>query len=61
MMGKGSKAWYEIYESRICEIEEEGDLGIPEKYRMGASSSHGVLMKTFLQIRLENIRHQNLT
>lgn len=39
MMGKGSKAWYEIYESRICEIEKEGDLGIPEKYRMGASTS----------------------
>lgn len=39
MMGKGSKAWYEIYESRICEIEEEDDLGIPENYRMGASTS----------------------
>lgn len=39
MMGKGSKAWYEIYERRICEIEEEDDLGIPEKYRMGASTS----------------------
>lgn len=39
MMGKGSKAWYGIYESRICEIEEEDDLGIPEKYRMGASTS----------------------
>lgn len=39
MMGKGSKAWYEIYEWRICEIEKEDDLGIPEDYRMGASSS----------------------
>lgn len=39
MMGKGSKAWYEIYERRICEIEKEDDLGIPEKYRMGASTS----------------------
>lgn len=39
MMAKASKAWYEIYERRICEIEEEDDLGIPEKYRMGASTS----------------------
>lgn len=36
MMAKGSKAWYEVYERRICEIEEEADLGIQEKYRMGA-------------------------
>lgn len=38
-MGKGSKSWYEIYEQKIYEIEEEDDLGIPEKYRMGASTS----------------------
>lgn len=39
MMGKGSKAWYEIYEQKIYEIEKEDDLEIPEDYRMGASSS----------------------
>lgn len=39
MMAKGSKAWYEVYERRICEIEEEADLKIPEKYRMGAACS----------------------
>ena len=32
MMAKGSKAWYEIYERRICNIED--DLAIPEIYRM---------------------------
>lgn len=36
MMAKGSKAWYEVYERHICEIEAEEDLGIPEEYRMGA-------------------------
>jgi len=36
MMAKGSKAWYEIYERRICDIEKESELGIPKKYRMGA-------------------------
>lgn len=36
MMAKGSKAWYEVYERRICEIEKEAELKIPEKYRMGA-------------------------
>ena len=32
MMAKGSKAWYEIYERRICNIEDA--LAIPEIYRM---------------------------
>lgn len=32
MMAKGSKAWYEIYERKICEIEE--DLQVREEYRM---------------------------
>lgn len=36
MMAKGSKAWYEIYERRIGDIETESELGIPEEYRMGA-------------------------
>ena len=35
MMAKSSKAWYEVYERRICEIEEEKDLNIPSKYQMG--------------------------
>ncbi|WP_082944167.1 RipA family octameric membrane protein [Alistipes provencensis] len=38
MMAKGSKAWYEVYERYIFEIErEETDgLRIPERYRLGA-------------------------
>lgn len=32
MMAKGSKAWYEVYERKICNIE--ADLCIPEIYRM---------------------------
>lgn len=38
MMAKGSKAWYEVYERYIFEIErEETDgLKIPERYRLGA-------------------------
>lgn len=36
MMAKGSKSWYEVYERRISEIEEEENLNIPEDYRMGA-------------------------
>lgn len=39
MMAKGSKAWYEVYERCICEIEEEKELNIPKKYRMGAECS----------------------
>ena len=36
MMAKGSKSWYEVYERRISEIEEEENFNIPEDYRMGA-------------------------
>ena len=36
MMAKGSKAWYEVYERRICDIEKEENLNIPSKYWMGA-------------------------
>lgn len=44
-LAKGAKAWIEIQEEMICEIEEEekGDdgeergLGIPDKFRMGKS------------------------
>lgn len=35
MMAKGSKAWYEVYEIKICEIEKEEDLEIEEEYSMG--------------------------
>ena len=34
MMAKGSKAWFEIYERRIMDIEKEDSLGIPTKYLM---------------------------
>lgn len=34
MMAKGSKAWYEIYEKKICKIEKE-ELKIPKCYQMG--------------------------
>ncbi len=34
MMAKGSKAWYEIYERRIQDIEAEKALKIHKKYRM---------------------------
>ena len=33
-MAKGSKAWFEVYERKICEIEDEEDLGIEGKYSM---------------------------
>ena len=38
MMAKGSKAWYEVYERYIFEIEREETEGlkIPERYRLGA-------------------------
>jgi hypothetical protein len=36
MMAKGSKAWYEVYEKKICDIEEQSELNIPEEFRMGA-------------------------
>lgn len=32
MMAKGSKAWYEVYERRICDIEKEENLNISSKY-----------------------------
>ena len=39
MMAKGSKAWYEVYESAITSFEKEKEyqkiLRIPEDYRMG--------------------------
>lgn len=37
-MAKGSKAWYEVYERYIFEIEQEEAEGlkIPERYRLGA-------------------------
>ncbi|WP_018464565.1 RipA family octameric membrane protein [Segatella paludivivens] len=34
MMAKGSKAWFEVYERRICEIEKEKELKICQKYAM---------------------------
>lgn len=36
MMTKGSKAWYEVYERRIGDIEQEENLKIPSRYRMEA-------------------------
>lgn len=33
-MAKGSKAWFEVYERKICEIEDEEDLGIMGDYSM---------------------------
>ncbi len=35
MMAKGSKAWYEVYEKKICEIEKSEELKIPEEHQMG--------------------------
>lgn len=35
MMAKGSKAWYELYETAICSIEREKNIDIPESYKMG--------------------------
>ena len=35
MMGKGSKAWYELYENAIWNVEREELIDIPEKYAMG--------------------------
>lgn len=34
MMAKGSKAWFEVYERKIIEIEKEEDLGIEGEYSM---------------------------
>lgn len=38
MMAKGSKAWFEIYERKIGDIEKEETLNIPENYRMQEDS-----------------------
>ena len=38
MMAKGSKAWYEIYERKIGDIEKKIILNIPEDYRMQGGS-----------------------
>ena len=35
MMAKGSKAWYEVYERKICKIEESKELNIPKEHQMG--------------------------
>ena len=34
-MAKGSKVWYEVYERKICKIEQESDLQIAKEYQMG--------------------------
>lgn len=39
MMAKGSKAWFEIYETRINEIESEEELDIDEKYTMKCANT----------------------
>jgi hypothetical protein len=40
MMGKGSKAWYEIYETAISAIEQEDELGMKNDYIMGNMQLH---------------------
>lgn len=67
MMAKGSKAWYEVYERRICDIESESELQINEHYRMGAdctphsvrnnlfSTSAGQYSVSRLNIRIGNL------
>lgn len=35
-MAKGAKAWFEVQERKICEIEESEELNIPLRFRMGA-------------------------
>ena len=35
---KGAKAWFGVHERKICEIEKEEELGIPERFRMGELS-----------------------
>ncbi len=34
MMAKGSKAWYEVYENKIFDIEKQSELKIPECHQM---------------------------
>lgn len=41
MMSKGSKAWYEIYEKKIYNIESE-KIGLPEKFCMSGGSPHSL-------------------
>lgn len=41
-MAKGAKAWFEVQERKICEIEEEEELAIPARFRMGALSYPGI-------------------
>lgn len=41
-MAKGAKAWFEVQERKICEIEEEEELAIPRRFRMGALSYPGI-------------------
>lgn len=38
---KGAKAWFGVHERKICEIEKEEELGIPERFRMGELSYPG--------------------
>ena len=49
-MAKGSKAWYEVYESRITNFEKEHQLqlGIPVGYRMGDFSNDDERMNNSL-------------
>lgn len=41
-MAKGAKAWFEVQERKICEIEEEEELAIPARFRMGTLSYPGI-------------------
>lgn len=34
-MAKGAKAWFEVQEHKICTIEDEEELAIPLRFRMG--------------------------
>lgn len=43
MMAKGSKAWYEVYEKKICEIERYDELKISKIHRMGLQCDPGDL------------------
>lgn len=40
-MAKGAKAWFEVQERNITEIETEAELEIPQKYQMGNLSYPG--------------------
>ena len=40
-LAKGAKAWIGVHERKICEIEKEEELGIPERFRMGELSYPG--------------------